>query len=158
VCNVRARCRGAGGAARVGDDVVWLLVACADGSAGEVVDGAAAADGTDGQTKAAEPAARHPSTFPPVVVDPKLTKFLRAHQREGVQFVFDCVTGIKGFEGRGCILADDMGLGKTLQVACTGSVAAPETVLTSLWLVRRVSRFCGRCCAKALKVTQQRLL
>ena len=52
----------------------------------------------------------------PVVVDPKLTKFLRAHQREGVQFVFDCVTGLKGFNGRGCILADDMGLGKTLQV------------------------------------------
>ena len=50
-----------------------------------------------------------------MVVDPILTKFLRAHQREGVQFVFDCLMGIKGFEGSGCILADDMGLGKTLQ-------------------------------------------
>jgi hypothetical protein len=55
-----------------------------------------------------------------VVVDPKLTRFLRAHQREGVQFMFDCVTGLKGFAGKGCILADDMGLGKTLQVCVCG--------------------------------------
>ena len=34
-------------------------------------------------------------------VDDMLTKFLRAHQREGLQFLFDCVTGQKGFEGRG---------------------------------------------------------
>ena len=50
-----------------------------------------------------------------VEVDKKLTKFLRPHQREGVQFMFECVTGLKQFEGNGCILADDMGLGKTLQ-------------------------------------------
>jgi DNA repair and recombination RAD54-like protein len=48
-------------------------------------------------------------------VDPILCKFLREHQREGVQFVFDCITGAKPFAGNGCILADDMGLGKTLQ-------------------------------------------
>lgn len=48
-------------------------------------------------------------------VDNKLTKFLRAHQREGVQFMFECVCGLRDFEGQGCILADDMGLGKTLQ-------------------------------------------
>lgn len=34
-------------------------------------------------------------------VDDMLTKFLRAHQREGLQFLFDCVTGQKGFDGRG---------------------------------------------------------
>ena len=45
--------------------------------------------------------------LPPVSVDPILCKFLRAHQREGVQFMFDCVTGKGGF-GNGCILADDM--------------------------------------------------
>ncbi|KAH9084872.1 hypothetical protein Ae201684P_002107 [Aphanomyces euteiches] len=50
-----------------------------------------------------------------VVVPPLIGKFLRPHQREGVQFLFDCVTGIRGFAGTGCILADDMGLGKTLQ-------------------------------------------
>ena len=51
-----------------------------------------------------------------VSVDKMLTKWLRPHQREGVQFMFDCVTRLRGFEGAGCILADDMGLGKTLQV------------------------------------------
>jgi hypothetical protein len=30
------------------------------------------------------------------------------HQREGVAFMFECVTGIKGFDGRGCLLADDV--------------------------------------------------
>ncbi|KDO30107.1 hypothetical protein SPRG_05299 [Saprolegnia parasitica CBS 223.65] len=50
-----------------------------------------------------------------VVVPMVIGKWLRPHQREGVQFMFDCVSGIRGFEGNGCILADDMGLGKTLQ-------------------------------------------
>lgn len=53
----------------------------------------------------------------PAMVDKMLTRWLRPHQREGVQFMFDCVTGMKGYDGAGCILADDMGLGKTLQ-AC----------------------------------------
>nr|CAB3451170.1 unnamed protein product [Digitaria exilis] len=36
--------------------------------------------------------------------------------REGVQFMFDCVSGSLSDDGiSGCILADDMGLGKTLQ-------------------------------------------
>lgn len=50
-----------------------------------------------------------------VRVDDALTRFLRPHQREGVQFMFECVAGLRNFEGNGCILADDMGLGKTLQ-------------------------------------------
>ena len=50
-----------------------------------------------------------------IKVDPMLTKWLRPHQREGVQFMFECVTGLRDFDGYGCILADDMGLGKTLQ-------------------------------------------
>ncbi|PSC67651.1 DNA repair and recombination RAD54 [Micractinium conductrix] len=51
----------------------------------------------------------------PVRVDDMLTQFLRPHQREGVQFMFECVCGLRSFQGQGCILADDMGLGKTLQ-------------------------------------------
>ena len=51
----------------------------------------------------------------PVVVDPHLGKQLRPHQREGVQFMYDCLLGVRQFEGNGCILADEMGLGKTLQ-------------------------------------------
>lgn len=52
---------------------------------------------------------------PAVEVDPMLTRWLRPHQREGVAFMFECVAGLREYEGRGCILADDMGLGKTLQ-------------------------------------------
>ncbi|CAI9104342.1 OLC1v1002990C1 [Oldenlandia corymbosa var. corymbosa] len=51
-----------------------------------------------------------------IAVDPLLVKFLRPHQREGVQFMFDCVSGsFSSANINGCILADDMGLGKTLQ-------------------------------------------
>jgi len=50
-----------------------------------------------------------------VVVDPLLCKVLRPHQREGVKFMYDCVTGVKIENSYGCIMADEMGLGKTLQ-------------------------------------------
>ncbi|CAH8372900.1 unnamed protein product [Eruca vesicaria subsp. sativa] len=51
-----------------------------------------------------------------ISVHPLLVRFLRPHQREGVQFMFDCVSGLHGSDNiNGCILADDMGLGKTLQ-------------------------------------------
>ena len=42
-------------------------------------------------------------------------KWLRPHQRTGVEFMFECCMNMRGFGGHGCILADDMGLGKTLQ-------------------------------------------
>ncbi|KAG8743010.1 helicase [Ceratobasidium sp. 414] len=51
----------------------------------------------------------------PVVVDPLLAKFLRPHQREGVQFMYESVMGMRTRDQHGCILADEMGLGKTLQ-------------------------------------------
>jgi len=50
-----------------------------------------------------------------VVIDPILTKSLREHQRAGVAFLYECVMGIKDYDGEGAILADEMGLGKTLQ-------------------------------------------
>ncbi|MCJ1308588.1 helicase [Agyrium rufum] len=50
-----------------------------------------------------------------VVVDPLLTKHLRAHQKEGVKFLYECVMGLRDYGGEGAILADEMGLGKTLQ-------------------------------------------
>ncbi|GAU29532.1 hypothetical protein TSUD_115540 [Trifolium subterraneum] len=56
------------------------------------------------------------SNFTAISVDPLLVRFLRPHQREGVQFMFDCVAGLCDTPDiYGCILADDMGLGKTLQ-------------------------------------------
>lgn len=54
-----------------------------------------------------------------VEVIPELACRLRPHQREGVQFLFECAMGLRGFEGQGCILADDMGLGKTLMSITT---------------------------------------
>ncbi|GAX75378.1 hypothetical protein CEUSTIGMA_g2822.t1 [Chlamydomonas eustigma] len=51
----------------------------------------------------------------PIFVDNMLVRWLRPHQREGVAFMFECVTGQRLEGGQGCILADDMGLGKTLQ-------------------------------------------
>lgn len=78
-----------------------------------------------------------------VVVDPILGNVLRPHQREvriglvkinsrlglwgisiifvriycskGVQFMYECVTGVRIKDAFGCIMADEMGLGKTLQ-------------------------------------------
>lgn len=49
-----------------------------------------------------------------VVVDPLLAKHLREHQREGVKFMYECVMGMRDFDGQGAILADEMGLGKSL--------------------------------------------
>lgn len=50
-----------------------------------------------------------------VVVDPIIGTKLRPHQVVGLQFIYDCTMGLRGFKGNGCILADDMGLGKTIQ-------------------------------------------
>jgi DNA repair and recombination protein RAD54B len=60
-----------------------------------------------------------------VVLDPRVAKKLRPHQREGVQFLYECVMGLKDFDGQGCILADEMGLGKTL------------TTISLLWTLLR---------------------
>lgn len=37
----------------------------------------------------------------PVEVDTMLTTFLRPHQREGVQFMFECVAGLRPHSGQG---------------------------------------------------------
>ncbi|KAK5116477.1 hypothetical protein LTR62_008026 [Meristemomyces frigidus] len=50
-----------------------------------------------------------------VVVDPMLSRRLRPHQRAGVSFLYECVMGMKDYDGEGAVLADEMGLGKTLQ-------------------------------------------
>ncbi len=39
-----------------------------------------------------------------VVVDPVLCAVLRPHQREGVKFMFDCVTGVRIPGYHGCIM------------------------------------------------------
>ena len=50
-------------------------------------------------------------------MDPHISKHLRLHQRQGVEFLYKAVylnTTPPNYIG-GAILADDMGLGKTLQ-------------------------------------------
>lgn len=60
------------------------------------------------------PAPPAPAGPASIEVDPMLTRWLRPHQREGVTFMWECVTGARktGEGGRGVLLADDMGLGK----------------------------------------------
>lgn len=51
----------------------------------------------------------------PVSVPGHLCRVLRPHQREGVVFLYKCISGIRSVDFTGAILADEMGLGKTLQ-------------------------------------------
>ncbi|EAS04534.2 SNF2 family amine-terminal protein (macronuclear) [Tetrahymena thermophila SB210] len=51
----------------------------------------------------------------PVYIDVYLNNSMRIHQRLGVKFMFECISGLRGPDIGGCILADSMGLGKTLQ-------------------------------------------
>lgn len=41
------------------------------------------------------------------MVDPLLGNVLRPHQREGVKFMYDCVTGARIPDAHGCIMADE---------------------------------------------------
>lgn len=50
-----------------------------------------------------------------VSIIPCCARELRPHQREGVQFLYECLMGFRSLDHFGCILADEMGLGKTLQ-------------------------------------------
>lgn len=81
-----------------------------------------------------------------VVVDPVLGNILRPHQREGVKFMYDCVTGGKLPDFNGCIMADEMGLGKTLQC------------ITLLWTLLRQSPDCKPTINKAIIVCPSSLV
>eukprot|EP00118_Oscarella_pearsei_P016820 m.163657 g.163657 ORF g.163657 m.163657 type:complete len:762 (+) comp38855_c0_seq2:168-2453(+) len=81
-----------------------------------------------------------------VVVDPVLSEVLRPHQREGVKFLYDCVTGCRIPDSYGCIMADDMGLGKTLQC------------ITLLWTLLKQSPEGGPTVRKAVIVSPSSLV
>lgn len=53
-----------------------------------------------------------------MVLDSFLAKKLRPHQKTGIIFLYECVSGFKSQEYFGAILADEMGLGKTFQTIC----------------------------------------
>ena len=81
-----------------------------------------------------------------VVVDPILGKVLRPHQREGVKFMYDCVTGVQIPDSYGCIMADEMGLGKTLQC------------ITLLWTLLKQGPQCKPLIEKAIVVSPSSLV
>lgn len=81
-----------------------------------------------------------------VVVDPVLGNVLRPHQRDGVKFMYDCVTGQQIPDAFGCIMADEMGLGKTLQC------------ITLLWTLLRQSPDCKPTIVKAIIVCPSSLV
>lgn len=74
---------------------------------------------------------KRPTAVPPgrqivdVVLDPLLGKRLLPHQPAAIKFLYECVMGLRDFDGQGCILADAMGLGKTL------------TTISLLWTLLR---------------------
>jgi DNA repair and recombination RAD54-like protein len=85
------------------------------GEAGTSAVGAADVDGAEisGAAASAPPASAAPAPAATAIsVDGFLCRWLREHQREGVQFLFDCCMGMRDYDGEGCILADDMGLGE----------------------------------------------
>lgn len=78
-----------------------------------------------------------------VVVDPLLTQHLREHQREGVKFLYECVMGMRDFEGQGAILADEMGLGKTLQtIALLWTLLKQNPIYGSAPTIRKAMIVC----------------
>ena len=81
-----------------------------------------------------------------VVVDPMLSNVLRPHQREGVKFMYDCVTGVKIENAYGCIMADEMGLGKTLQC------------ITLMWTLLKQGPDCKPLIEKAIVVAPSSLV
>uniref|UniRef100_A0ABM5G7R4 DNA repair and recombination protein RAD54-like n=1 Tax=Pogona vitticeps TaxID=103695 RepID=A0ABM5G7R4_9SAUR len=81
-----------------------------------------------------------------VVVDPVLSRVLRPHQREGVKFLWECVTGRRIPGSHGCIMADEMGLGKTLQC------------ITLMWTLLRQSPDCKPEIDKAVVVSPSSLV
>ncbi|XP_059099415.1 DNA repair and recombination protein RAD54-like isoform X1 [Tigriopus californicus] len=81
-----------------------------------------------------------------VVVDPILCQVLRPHQREGVKFMYDCVTGIRIPDSYGCIMADEMGLGKTLQC------------ITLMWTLLKQGPDCNPLIEKAIVVAPSSLV
>lgn len=54
------------------------------------------------------------SNYVDVVVDPLISKHLRPHQREGIIFLYECLSGFRNYKGNGALLCDEMSLGKTL--------------------------------------------
>ena len=71
---------------------------------------------------------------------------LRPHQRAGVKFLYECVTGSRIEGSYGCVMADEMGLGKTLQC------------ITLVWTLLRQSPEAAPTASKAMVVCPSSLV
>ena len=80
--------------------------------------------------------------FLQVVVDPRISQHLRPHQREGVIFLYECITGIKEPECFGAILADEMGLGKSVQCIAIIWTLLKQNIYGSKSLLKKVLLVC----------------
>lgn len=63
---------------------------------------------TEKEARMAKLGGKPPDFEVEVVVDPILVAVLRPHQKAGVQFLYDCTTGLKAENAFGCIMADEM--------------------------------------------------
>ena len=52
----------------------------------------------------------------PIVLDPSIARFIRPHQKRGIEFMLKSCLNITSETRSGCLLSHDVGLGKTLQV------------------------------------------
>jgi hypothetical protein len=64
-----------------------------------------------------KPAPRELYSKSDVYVPSPVARILRPHQREGVQFIYECVMGLKDYKGRGVILADGTCLNFVVHIA-----------------------------------------
>ena len=87
---------------------------------------------------------------PIVEVDKTLVKFLKPHQKNGIEFMYNCVVEtidqLDTSEGSGCILAHSMGLGKTLQV-----ITFLYTVMTHKDIAKHIKRALVICPVNTIK-------
>ena len=87
---------------------------------------------------------------PYVEVDQTLVKFLKPHQKNGIEFMYNCtietVDQLETSEGSGAILAHSMGLGKTLQV-----ITFLYTVLTHKDIKKHIKRALVICPVNTIK-------
>ncbi|CAG2106633.1 unnamed protein product [Medioppia subpectinata] len=85
-----------------------------------------------------------------VEVDHTLVKFLKPHQTDGIQFMYNClietVDQVEGSEGSGAILAHSMGLGKTLQV-----ITFLYTIMTHKDIKKHIKRSLVICPVNTIK-------
>ena len=94
-----------------------------------------------------------PDGSTPIEVDPILCRYLRPHQREGVQFLFDCTMGMREYEVRPTPAASPSRYAPSRPRPSSYLCAAraPDASLPTTWAWARPSnrsQFCGPSCVR----------